>query len=894
MKQCPGCHKRYDDGWGICLQCSVKLEVMETAQDSEKIKQLKAEVEDIKGDLLKLQQRINWVECELSSANTPGISHGSTGPIKENQKSSSYDETEQKVQAAIREMKKSLAQSKDRVKARHELSPAAASSEAVPTQAAFPAQIAEVKIAEAKPRKGFEETLGGQWFNKLGILAVVVGVTLLIGYSYRYMGAATRIGIGFLFGFGLLGAGIFLEKKKGFEVYAKTLIAGGWAITYFTTYAMHHVPVVRLVQNPILGTLLLLGVSCASVWHIQRYKSQVASALTYLLVFVTLIITPVSLYTITASLCVAGSLIYFMHKMKWNEFAIYGIIMSYFTQMVSGGKPLNAQGFWIVTGLITLYWFVYAAAACLMDPKNDKIKLTGTFGTRDLSFAINSLFAAGIGELLLKSGYSQFTDALLVLGCALHLAVSCLTYTPAKRNLSHISSLYALGFAGIYLARHFSGYSLTIAGLILANLLMFAGIVLKDRFWRLLANGVFAALLLKLLAIDVTHENAKILSSHVTDRALCFVAAFAMFLINHVLQRRSEKRLEPAHEEKRINALMSYAFPLIYMVGTWLDLPKILTAPAWVVFGVILFERGVKTKDMHARLQGLMLTTGAFTRLMLSNMTVEGTLVVLSYRVWTVVPTLFVLQYCYLRFIELWKADVLTVNETLWSKAYVYFVFIGIYFLIRQELPAVWVAPAWTLLAVGYAGVGRGRPMSAYGMISCFGAISAVVRVMFVNIAQPHYLAGSPTALAPVILTIAGLYLGNCYYVRRMEPLGTGEKSSSNLIRRFFSYADWQFSLAATAAVTVFMLYQFKGAAATIGLGVEGLILLAAGLLLKNRSWRISGLLVILVAFIKAFVIDLRHLETIFYILAVICLGLILLAVSYIYTRHKERIKKLL
>ncbi|MES1256970.1 MAG: DUF2339 domain-containing protein [Acidobacteriota bacterium] len=44
----------------------------------------------------------------------------------------------------------------------------------------------------------------------------------------------------------------------------------------------------------------------------------------------------------------------------------------------------------------------------------------------------------------------------------------------------------------------------------------------------------------------------------------------------------------------------------------------------------------------------------------------------------------------------------------------------------------------------------------------------------------------------------------------------------------------------------------------------------------------------------KLFVYDLRNLETLYRILSFVALGLILLAVSWIYTRFREHIRRLL
>ena len=54
------------------------------------------------------------------------------------------------------------------------------------------------------------------------------------------------------------------------------------------------------------------------------------------------------------------------------------------------------------------------------------------------------------------------------------------------------------------------------------------------------------------------------------------------------------------------------------------------------------------------------------------------------------------------------------------------------------------------------------------------------------------------------------------------------------------------------------------------------------------------GLIILLATLVKAFLVDLRQLSTIHYILSLIALGLALLFVSYIYTKNRDKIKKLM
>jgi len=76
--------------------------------------------------------------------------------------------------------------------------------------------------------------------------------------------------------------------------------------------------------------------------------------------------------------------------------------------------------------------------------------------------------------------------------------------------------------------------------------------------------------------------------------------------------------------------------------------------------------------------------------------------------------------------------------------------------------------------------------------------------------------------------------------------------------------------------------------------GVEALALLGAGFPLRDRLQRLSGLFLFLVCVLKLFLYDLRQLETINRISSFIVLGVLLVGVSWMYTRFRDRLQRYL
>ena len=98
----------------------------------------------------------------------------------------------------------------------------------------------------------------------------------------------------------------------------------------------------------------------------------------------------------------------------------------------------------------------------------------------------------------------------------------------------------------------------------------------------------------------------------------------------------------------------------------------------------------------------------------------------------------------------------------------------------------------------------------------------------------------------------------------------------------------------ATLLLTATLYDKVSGSVLTVAWGGEGLVLLGIGFMARERLLRLQGLVLFFVCILKLFLYDLRNLETMYRILSFIALGLILLGVSWIYTRFREHVRRYL
>ena len=90
-----------------------------------------------------------------------------------------------------------------------------------------------------KKRSDIEKFIGENIINKIGIIITVLGVAIGVKYSVDndLISPLTRVLLGYISGFALLGFGLKFRKK--YENYSAVLVSGAIAILYFITYAAY-------------------------------------------------------------------------------------------------------------------------------------------------------------------------------------------------------------------------------------------------------------------------------------------------------------------------------------------------------------------------------------------------------------------------------------------------------------------------------------------------------------------------------------------------------------------------------------------------------------------------------------------------------------------------------
>jgi len=195
-----------------------------------------------------------------------------------------------------------------------------------------------------KPSPSLEERLGANWLNKLGIIILVIGVTFFLAYQLRTLGPLGKTVVGFVVSSTLLIGGLLLERRNRYQVFARAGIGGGWALTFFVTYAMYHVAATHILSSQAVDLILMMLVAVGMIWHSLLYKSQVVTSLAFLLAFCTVGISHVTVFSLVAGLLLAVGLVFVTSREHWYELELAGLRFSHLEDVGVLLQPLPAKG----------------------------------------------------------------------------------------------------------------------------------------------------------------------------------------------------------------------------------------------------------------------------------------------------------------------------------------------------------------------------------------------------------------------------------------------------------------------------------------------------------------------------------------------------------------------
>jgi len=637
----------------------------------------------------------------------------------------------------------------------------------------------------SKKAISMEEMLGANWLNKLGVIILVIGVAFFLAYQLKTLGPAGKILVGYLVGAALLGAGLLFEKREAYRVLARAGIGGGWALIYFTTYAMHHVEAARIIASQTVDLVLLLIVAAAMVAHTLRYETQVVTGLAFLLGFATVTISHVNVYSLLASAILAAALVVIVQTRQWFELEIFGILATYLNHwywlrpiIEPMGKHHHAFAeFPASAGLLVFYWAVFRASYVrrrIADAYQENLSTVAAL--------LNTFLLLGVMKY--QAIHPEWAFRFLLLLGAVELALGQVPRLRNRRAAFVILSTLGSGLLVAAFPFRYSGYSLSILWLAESQTLFLAGVLTREILFRrlgMLAGVVVAGQMVSVDAANVF--GARMDNSHPASEwrlGVIFGFAAACFYGSAHWVYRRWRQLITTEFEKLCFSRLSYLAGVMALVGAWLTWPRAWTAVAWSVLALALAVVGnrlvgarhgvpVRHELLH---QANVLAAAALLRVFVVNLYDVETYHHLTLRLISV-SLVAVLLYLCSRWtgIQDWVATRRLPAVYSWAASTL------VALLMWYELRPASVALGWTLFGLVLFEFGMTRGWFWLRLQGYVALASAFLRLFFVNLNA----SGNPGQLSPRVYTVFPIVLAFYYVYMRLE--GNAEFRSDRRLR---------------------------------------------------------------------------------------------------------------
>jgi uncharacterized membrane protein len=645
-----------------------------------------------------------------------------------------------------------------------------------------------------------EEMLGTNWLNKLGIVIFVLGVAFFLAYQLKTLGPAGKVLVGFATAAVILGAGVWFDRGERYRILARAGIGGGWALAFFTTYAMYHIPAAQVLSSQPLDLVLMLVVAAAMVGHTLRYRSQTVTGLAFLLAFLTVSISHSNVYSLSAGAVLATALVVIVLRMRWFELEVFGILASYLNHYLwlrpiiepMQGKRHPFPEFAASAGILTLYWLIFRMSYVFRRPSSENQERVSTVAALLNSALLLALFKY-------QSTHPELAFwALLAIG-AIETLLGQLPVTRRRRTAVIVLSTLGVVLLIAAFPFRYSGAHLSVLWLVEAEALLLIGVWTKEIVFRRI--GMLAAVLVA--GQMIAYDAAEIFGRRMDDAdlhpdfrlATVFVVAAAVFYANaHWVLRRYGALF--THEfDRRVMQRLSYVAALMLLIAAWIAFPESWTAVAWCALGLGLafcarrlgiLEGGAFSETSESdtpdraslasgfselRYQANFLALVSVLRVFFINLQATDKYHGVSLRMITVAVVATLLYVT-----SSWSDDPdrgrgaaiklrLFSHAQFASAAYTWSASFLLALLAWYELRPVGVADAWMVAGLVLLEIGLERQRLSLRLQGYAALAASFLRIFFVNLNA----AGDPGEVSPRFYTVVPLALGFFYAYWRLH-----------------------------------------------------------------------------------------------------------------------------
>ncbi len=358
-----------------------------------------------------------------------------------------------------------------------------------------------------------------------------------------------------------------------------------------------------------------------------------------------------------------------------------------------------------------------------------------------------------------------------------------------------------------------------------------------------------------------------------------------------------DSRFYFASTREWISGAYTWTATFLLILLAWYELLPIGVAVAWMVGAMLLFEFGLNRKSLSLRLQAYLAFVASFLRIFYVNLNASGNPRELSPRFYTIVPIALAFFYAYWRLHESQSDLHAGERKSRVTEICCYLGTITIASLMRFEIAADWVAGAWAGLVFVLLALAWRSSRRIFLHQAIFLSFGVLFRTALHNFYQRTYFPApsiweSRVLCSGIVIALLFACLPFAFRLRNKEP--HAETGLISVLQFIGKRPEQTFFFIAISLLTVLVALEMRHGMVTVSWGVEGVAIFLFALWVGERSFRLSGLGLLLLCVGKILFVDIWGLNPRDRYLTLIVLGVALLLVSFLYTKNREALRQYL
>jgi len=358
-------------------------------------------------------------------------------------------------------------------------------------------------------------------------------------------------------------------------------------------------------------------------------------------------------------------------------------------------------------------------------------------------------------------------------------------------------------------------------------------------------------------------------------------------------------RMPDEWRQRDIHHIYSWAASSIGGLLLWYELQTQPTsiAVAWGAFGLVLFEYGLLRKSTQFRYQAYVALVAAFTRIFFSNLTASEPGEFWGPRMYTILPLVLIFFFVYAQLPQK-EEDTGRDRRLHFDALLAYLGTATIVALFYFQFPIEWVVTSWASVVFALLGASLllDRPLFLHqGLLLTVGVLA---RGMAHNLFGAGYFGeGDWQGRYFVLSSAAAILLASLFFAFRLRGRYSLPQNLNPWTRPLAVIAgrpEQVVFFVPIILLTCMLALKMRAGMVTVSWGIEGVLIVLLALAVQERSFRLTGLSMLLLCVAKVMALDVWGLQARDRYITFIIVGAALVFVSFLYTRYRDAIRQFL